>query len=108
MPGFLRQLGCELISTYDTAGSVKMIKEQQILDGAASGFRARSRIYDHEDPGRLRSRDSPNNFTRFFVLAKNDAPPTGNDKTSIVFSVKTSIGALVCSGLKNSPIIKLI
>jgi chorismate mutase/prephenate dehydratase len=38
--------------------------------------------------------DFPHNFTRFFVLAKHDAPPSGNDKTSIVFSVSHKPGAL--------------
>jgi len=38
---FLKHLNCELIPTYDTAGSVKMIKEQGITDGAAvAGVRA--------------------------------------------------------------------
>ena len=39
--------------------------------------------------------DNPNNFTRFFILAKEDAPPMGNDKTSVVFSVKHKPGALL-------------
>ena len=38
--------------------------------------------------------DNPNNFTRFFILSKEDSPPSGNDKTSIVFSVKHRPGAL--------------
>jgi len=38
--------------------------------------------------------DNPNNFTRFFILSQQDAPPSGNDKTSIVFSVKHKPGAL--------------
>ena len=38
--------------------------------------------------------DNTNNYTRFFVLAKKDATPTGNDKTSIVFSVKHKPSAL--------------
>ena len=38
--------------------------------------------------------DNANNFTRFFALAKKDAPASGNDKTSIVFSVKHKPGAL--------------
>ena len=38
--------------------------------------------------------DNPNNFTRFFVLSKQDSPPSGSDKTSIVFSLKHKPGAL--------------
>ncbi len=38
--------------------------------------------------------DNQSNFTRFFILAKKDSPPTGNDKTSVVFSVKHRPGAL--------------
>lgn len=38
--------------------------------------------------------DSRNNFTRFLVIGKKDNPPTGNDKTSIVCSVKDRPGAL--------------
>ncbi|MFQ5997847.1 MAG: prephenate dehydratase [Candidatus Bathyarchaeia archaeon] len=38
--------------------------------------------------------DNPNNFTRFAVIAKNDAVPTGNDKTSTVFAMKNVAGAL--------------
>ena len=35
-----------------------------------------------------------NNYTRFFVLGREDSPPTGNDKTSLVFSVKDRPGSL--------------
>ncbi len=38
--------------------------------------------------------DDPNNRTRFVVLAKQDTLPTGNDKTSIIFSTKNVAGAL--------------
>jgi chorismate mutase/prephenate dehydratase len=38
--------------------------------------------------------DSPHNVTRFFVIGKNDAGTTGNDKTSILFSIKDKVGAL--------------
>ena len=90
---FIKHLGCELIPTYDTAGSVKMIKEKKITDGAAiAGLRA-GEIYGMEIIAR-QIEDNPNNFTRFFILARNDSPPTGNDKTSVVFSVKHKPGAL--------------
>jgi len=38
--------------------------------------------------------DNPNNFTRFFILSKEDSPPSGEDKTSIVFSMKDRPGSL--------------
>lgn len=38
--------------------------------------------------------DSKYNVTRFLVVGKNEAAPTGKDKTSAVFSVKDRIGAL--------------
>ncbi len=90
---FLRHLNCELIPTYDTAGSVKLIKEKGILDGAAVASARAAEIYGMKILAR-EIEDNPNNFTRFFILAKNDSPPTGKDKTSIVFSVKHKPGAL--------------
>lgn len=39
--------------------------------------------------------DDPRNSTRFVVLAPEDAPPSGADKTSIVFNVDDKPGALV-------------
>ena len=90
---FLKHLNCELIPTYDTAGSVKMIKEKGITDGAAIASARAAEIYGMKILAR-EIEDNPNNFTRFFILAKQDSPPTGNDKTSIVFSVKHRPGAL--------------
>jgi len=90
---FLKHLGFQLISTYDTAGSVKLIKEQHIIDGAAVASTRAAEIYDMKILTR-EIEDNPNNFTRFFVLSKHDSVPTGKDKTSIVFSVKHKPGAL--------------
>ncbi len=90
---FLRHLNCELIPTYDTAGSVKMIKERGITDGAAIASARAAEIYGMQIIAR-EIEDNPNNFTRFFILAKQDSPPTGKDKTSIVFSVRHRPGAL--------------
>ena len=41
-----------------------------------------------------RAEDNTNNVTRFVVLCKHPSDPTGNDKTSIMFSVKDKAGAL--------------
>ena len=38
--------------------------------------------------------DSPHNITRFLVIGKTDVPQTGEDKTSVMFSIKDSVGAL--------------
>jgi chorismate mutase / prephenate dehydratase len=90
---FLRHLGYEQIPVSDTAGSVKLIKAQKITDGAAIASRRAAEIYGMRI---LASEiaDNMNNFTRFFVLAMQDSPPTGKDKTSIVFSMKHQPGAL--------------
>lgn len=38
--------------------------------------------------------DNPNNFTRFLIIGKEMQGPSGNDKTSIMFSVKDQAGIL--------------
>ena len=90
---FLKHLGCELIPTENTATSVRIVKERGRLDEAAVASARAAEIYGmkviaHE------IEDNPNNYTRFFILSKEDSPPTGNDKTSIVFSTKDRPGAL--------------
>jgi chorismate mutase/prephenate dehydratase len=90
---FLEKLGCRLISTFDTAGSVKMIKEEGLKNTAAIASERAAQIYGMnilvKEIG-----DTPNNYTRFFVLSKQDSPYSGKDKTSIIFSVKSVPGAL--------------
>lgn len=39
--------------------------------------------------------DSTNNITRFFVLSRQESPSTGNDKTSVLVSIKDEVGALL-------------
>ncbi|MEM2130477.1 MAG: prephenate dehydratase [Candidatus Bathyarchaeia archaeon] len=90
---FLENLNCEIISTYDTAGSVKMIKEKRIMNAGAVASEKAAKIYGMKILAKNIS-DTPNNLTRFFVLSKNDAEAIGNDKTSIIFSTKHIPGAL--------------
>jgi len=90
---FLKHLDSELIPTNNTAGSVKMIKEMKMLDAAAIASARAAEIYGMEILAR-EIEDAPNNFTRFFVLSKQDYSPSGNDKTSIVFSLKHRPGTL--------------
>ena len=90
---FLEKLGCELIPTYDTAGSVRMVKEKKLMNAGAIASERAAEVYRMKILV-MGIADNPNNYTRFFVLAKNDSPPTGNDKTSIIFSTKHVPGAL--------------
>jgi len=90
---FLRHLSCDLVPTQDTAGSVRMLKEQGTTDGAAIASARAAEIYEMKILAR-EIEDNPNNFTRFFVLSRQDSPPSGNDKTSVVFSVRHKPGSL--------------
>jgi chorismate mutase/prephenate dehydratase len=90
---FLKHLGCELISTYDTAGAVKMLKEKGTPEAGAVASARAAEIYGMKVLAR-EIEDNPNNFTRFLIISRHDSPPTGNDKTSLVFSVKHKPGAL--------------
>lgn len=91
--GFLNKLNCELVPASDTAGSVRMIKEKGSRDVAAIASAGAAELYGMKIIAR-EIEDNPHNFTRFFILSKEDSPPTGNDKTSIVFSLKHKPGAL--------------
>ena len=81
---FLEELGRELIPTYDTAGSVKMLKEKGLKDAAAVASERAATIYNMQILAKDIA-DNSENYTRFFVLSKEDAPATGKDKTSVIF-----------------------
>jgi chorismate mutase/prephenate dehydratase len=90
---FLRHLGCELIPTYHTLGTVRTIKEKRLSDsaivaGEGVAFAGDLKILARE------IEDNRWNSTRFFLLGKQDAPPTGSDKTSIVTLLKHEPGTL--------------
>jgi chorismate mutase / prephenate dehydratase len=82
-----------VVPTYDTAGSVKMIKEKGLMEGAAVASARAASLYDMTILASA-IEDYPHNFTRFFILGAQDATPTGDDKTSLVFSVKHKPGSL--------------
>jgi prephenate dehydratase len=83
----------ERVATYDTAGSVKMLREENIRDGAAIASRRAAEIYELPV---LRDdlEDNPENYTRFLVLSQEPITPKGTVKTSIVFSMDNVPGAL--------------
>jgi chorismate mutase / prephenate dehydratase len=90
---FLEELGCELIPTYDTAGSVKMLKEKGLINAAAVASERAAKIYEMQILAKDIA-DNPENYTRFFVLSKEDAATTGRDKTSIIFGAAHAPGSL--------------
>lgn len=90
---YLRQLDVEVVPAYDTAGSVRMIKEEKMLDGAAIASARAAEIYEMNVLAR-EIEDNHNNTTRFFVLSKQDSAPSGDDKTSIVFMLQHRPGTL--------------
>jgi chorismate mutase/prephenate dehydratase len=90
---FLERLGRELIPTYDTAGSVKMLKEKGLKDAAAVASEKAAEIYGMKILAR-EIEDNPTNYTRFFVISKHDSPMTGRDKTSIIFAASHTPGSL--------------
>ena len=61
--------------------------------GAAIGSRLAAELLELEAI-RDGIHDRPENATRFFVIAKRDAPPTGKDKTTLAFSIKDGRGVL--------------
>ncbi|MBN1374923.1 MAG: prephenate dehydratase [Dehalococcoidia bacterium] len=91
---FLKKLGVEeTVPAYDTAGSVKMVREQKIMDGAAIASARAAHIYDMKIIAR-EIEDNPQNTTRFFILSRQPSAPTGNDKTSIAVLLKHRPGTL--------------
>ncbi|MCI0723471.1 MAG: prephenate dehydratase [Acidobacteria bacterium] len=83
----------KIIPAYDTAGSVKKIKEDKLLDAAAIASELAAKTYGMKILKR-QIQDNPENFTRFLVLRKTVLLPAGANKTSLVFSVKNVPGAL--------------
>ena len=91
---FLRKLAkVEKVSFYDTAGSVKMIRERELKDAAGIASADAARIYGMKILAR-NVEDSRENFTRFLALSRRGRHARGGEKTTVVFSLKNEPGAL--------------
>jgi len=90
---YLRALGVKTESVYDTAGSVKMLKESGERTTAAIASRRAAEIYGMQilEEG---VEDNAENYTRFLAISKAETRPEGEAKTSIVFTLKNQPGAL--------------
>jgi len=91
---FLRTLsGVEIIATYDTAGSAKLVADEHFEDAAAIASARAGEVFGLV-PLASAIQDFIDNLTRFLVIGRrpfNDSVP---DKTSIVFSLSNEPGAL--------------
>jgi len=91
--GYLRELGVKTEPVYDTAGSVKMLKESGERTTAAIASKRAAEIYEMQILQES-IEDNPENYTRFLVISVQDRQPEGEAKTSIVFTLKNQPGAL--------------
>ena len=86
-------MNVNLVPTYDTAGSAKMIKQGSLRNSGAIASKRVSEIY------RMNLlaegiETNPQNFTRFFAISNGKSDHVGSSKTSIIFRTKNIPGAL--------------
>ncbi|MCV0373189.1 MAG: prephenate dehydratase [Nitrosarchaeum sp.] len=90
---FIENHKMKTVPTYDTAGSVKIIKDIGTKNVACIASRMASEIYNMPIIAKEIA-NNLNNYTRFLVLGKQQKKETGKDKTSIIFSIKHEPGSL--------------
>ncbi|MBI3163479.1 MAG: bifunctional chorismate mutase/prephenate dehydratase, partial [Chloroflexi bacterium] len=91
--GYLRSKGIKPEQVYDTAGSVKLLKESGAMDTAAIASKRAAELYEMQilEEG---IEDNAENFTRFLAVEREPVVPEGEAKTSIVFTLKNQPGSL--------------
>ena len=90
---FLSKLNVESMSSYDTAGSAKMIKEEKLRNCAAIASKRAADIYGLEILA-PEIETNVNNYTRFVAISKQKAKPAQKNKTSLVFAIEHKPGSL--------------
>ena len=90
---YIQNRHLESVPMYDTAGSVKFIKETHNAGAAAIASKHAAQIYDmkvvEED-----IEDNSNNFTRFLIISKRYDSNTDDNKISVIFSISHTPGSL--------------
>ncbi|MGE3508833.1 MAG: prephenate dehydratase [Vicinamibacterales bacterium] len=91
---FLRTLnGVEILASYDTAGSAKMIAAERMTDAAAIASKRAGEVFGLEVL-RAGIQDYEHNTTRFLVIGRARVSDAPHDKISIVFTLPNEPGAL--------------
>lgn len=91
---YIRSLGqAKAEAVYDTAGSVKIVREQNDRTLAAIASRRAAELYGMQVLAED-IEDNPANITRFLVISCQPLVPGADAKTSIVFSLKNEPGSL--------------
>jgi prephenate dehydratase len=90
---FIQKNNMKTVPTYDTAGSVKIIKEINKKNISCIASKTASQIYKMPIVSENIA-NKLNNYTRFLVLSQKISDETGSDKTSIIFSIKHEPGSL--------------
>lgn len=85
--------GVEIVATYDTAGSAKLIRDQHARDAAAIASARAGEVFGLSV---LASgiQDFDENITRFLIVSRSAIPLGEPDKTSVVFTLHNEPGAL--------------
>jgi chorismate mutase/prephenate dehydratase len=91
---YLDRNNIEAVSFYDTAGSVKWIKENDIRDAAGVASAQAASEYGMKILAKGIETNTEN-YTRFLVIGNDRPKPTGNDKTTLAFIVAHKPGTLV-------------
>ncbi len=90
---FLRKLAADIVPTYDTAGSAKMIRERELQNCAAIASERVSQIYQMSILAQ-NIQTNPNNYTKFFIISKEKPAYGPRNKTSLIFATGNVPGAL--------------
>jgi prephenate dehydratase len=91
---YLRRLaGVEIIAVYDTAGAALMVSQGPRTDVAAVASRRAGELF-HLEAIATGIQDFADNRTRFAVIGRTPAPAETATKTSLVFSLNSTPGAL--------------
>ncbi len=91
---YLRELDVEIVATYDTAGSAKMVREENLVNVAAIAGAGAAELYELEILARS-IQTVKDNYTRFIVLGREPAPRrAGEAKTMLVMATTHQPGSL--------------